>query len=120
MPDSGRYAPPEVAKGGWDSVKRGPVSAPDAYDYGILISEVFNGGFSGSDQAGQTKGIPASMHGSYRRLFHASPKARLSIGHFLEQGRRSGGYFDTPLIQLSDGIENLGLKSETEREEFLK
>lgn len=92
----------------------------DSYNFGILISEVFNGGFSGSDQVGQTKGIPSSMQPSYKRLLHASPKARLSVGHFLEQGQRSGSFFDTPLIQLTEGIENLGLKTETEREAFLK
>ncbi|KAG8632017.1 hypothetical protein KVT40_001157 [Elsinoe batatas] len=119
VPDSGRYAPPEVAKGGWDSIKRGPVPAVDSYTFGILISEVFTGSFSGADQVGQTKGIPAQMQGSYKRLLNPSPKVRLTVGHFLEQGIRSGSYFDTPLIQLSDGIDNLGLKSETEREEFL-
>jgi len=120
VPDSGRYAPPEVARGGWDSIKRGPVSAVDAYDYGILITEAFNGSFSGSEQIGTTKSIPLDMHSSYKRLVSANPKTRLSTGHFLEQGKRSGAFFDTPLIQLSDGIENLGLKSESEREEFFK
>ncbi|KAG9679813.1 ARM repeat-containing protein, partial [Aureobasidium melanogenum] len=119
-PDSGRYAPPEVAKGGWDSIKRSPVSAVDSYDFAILVIEVFNGGFSSNDQVGQTKGIPVNMHASYKRLAHANPKTRLSIAHFLEQGRKSGSFFDTPLIQLTDGIDNLGLKSETEREEFLR
>jgi SCY1-like protein 1 len=38
----------------------------------------------------------------------------------LEQGRRSGGFFSTPLIKLTDGVDNLGMKSEEEREEFLK
>ncbi|KAG9560357.1 ARM repeat-containing protein, partial [Aureobasidium melanogenum] len=119
-PDSGRYAPPEVAKGGWGSIKRSPVSAVDSYDFAILVIEVFNGGFSSSDQVGQTKGIPVNMHASYKRLAHANPKTRLSIAHFLEQGRKTGSFFDTPLIQLTDGIDNLGLKSETEREEFLR
>lgn len=119
VPDSGRYAPPEVAKGGWDSIKRGPTHAVDSYNYGILVSEVFNGGFSGTDQIGSTKSIPPAMQASCKRLLHAAPKVRLSVGHFLEQGSRSGGFFDTPLIQLTEGIENLGLKSETERETFL-
>jgi len=60
------------------------------------------------------------MQANYKRLCHASPKTRLSIAHFLEQGKRAGAFFDSPLIQLSEGIENLGLKSESEREEFLK
>jgi SCY1-like protein 1 len=119
-PDSGRYAPPEVAKGGWDSIKKGPVSAVDSYAFAVLIIEVFNGSSSASDQVGQTKGIPVNMHASYKRLAHANPKTRISVAHFLEQGRKSGSFFDTPLIQLTDGIENLGLKTETEREEFIR
>lgn len=94
--------------------------AVDAYDYGILVSEVFNGAFSGSDQVGQTKGIPNNMQASYKRLAHANPKTRLAVGHFLEQGRKSGSFFDSPLIHLTEGIENLGLKSETERGDFLQ
>jgi len=60
------------------------------------------------------------MQQSYRRLVNANPKARLSVAHFLDQGRRPGSFFDSPLIQLTEGIENLGLKTETEREVFLQ
>ncbi len=120
VPDSGRYSPPEIAKSGWDAVKRNPASAVDAYDYGILVFEVFNGDFMGSDQAGQTKNVPPSMQASYKRLVNANPKARITVATFLEQGRRNSGFFDTPLIKLTEGVDNLGMKSETEREEFLK
>ncbi|KAI9691314.1 MAG: hypothetical protein M1820_009777 [Bogoriella megaspora] len=119
VPDSARYAPPEVAKSGWEAVKRSPVYTVDSYNFGVLMFEVFNGGFSGGDQIGQTKNIPPSMHQSYKRLLNPNPKARLSVGNFLEQGRRHGGFFQTPLIHLTEGIESLGLKDEMEREEFL-
>ena len=92
----------------------------DAYNFGTLIFEVFNGDFLGADQAGQTQNIPPSMHSSYRRLVNSNPKARLSVGHFLEQGRRNGGFFGTPLIKLTETVDNLGMKTEEEREEFLK
>lgn len=85
-----------------------------------MIFEIFNGDFTGSEQAGQTKNIPPSMQSSYRRLINNSPKARLSVGHFLEQGRRNGGFFETPLIKLTEGVDNLGMKTESEREEFLR
>lgn len=120
VPEIGRYAPPEVVKSGWDSVRNNPTHAVDAYDYGILISEVFTGSFSGTDQVGSTKNVPLPMHNSYKRLTHAAPKMRLSVAHFLEQGSRSGGFFDTPLIELTEGIENLGLKDDVERETFLR
>lgn len=119
VPDIGRYSPPEVAKNGWSGIKNNPTHAIDSYDYGILVSEVFNGGFSGSDQIGSLKNIPQEMQTSYKRLTHAVPKMRLSVGHFYEQGRKKGGFFDTPLIDLTEGIENMGLKSADEREAFL-
>ncbi|KAE8452979.1 hypothetical protein EG329_012166 [Mollisiaceae sp. DMI_Dod_QoI] len=119
VPDAGRYTPPELAKSGWDAIKRNPLTAVDAYNFGTLIFEVFNGDFIGGDQAGQTKNIPPTMHSTYRRLVNANPKARVSVGNFLEQGRRSGGFFNTPLIKLTDNVDNLGMKTEEEREAFL-
>ena len=92
----------------------------DAYNFGTLIFEVFNGSFSGGDQTGQTKNVPPTMHQSYKKLTNPNPKVRLSVAHFLEQGRKSGGFFESPLIRLTDGVENLGLKTERERENFLK
>lgn len=120
MPDAGRYTPPEIVKAGWDTIKRNPLAAVDAYGLGILIFEVFNGGFSGGDQAGKTTNIPPSMHQSYKRLCTANPKLRLSPGHFVEQGKKQGGFFQTPLIRMTEDIDSLGLKSDAEREEFIK
>ncbi len=120
VPDSARYTPPELARSGWDAIKRSPHSAPDSFNFGALIFEVYNGDYTGPDQAGQTKGIPPGVQSSYKRLVNANPKARISVSHFLEQGQRRGAFFDSPLIKLTDGVDNLGVKSEEEREEFLK
>jgi SCY1-like protein 1 len=120
VPDSGRYGPPELAMPGWEIIKHNPISAVDAYNLGTLIFEVFNGDFIGANQAGQTKNIPPSMHSSYKRLVNANPKTRLSVSAFLEQGQRRGGFFETPLIKLSEGVDGLGMMSESEREEFLE
>lgn len=120
VPDINRYAPPEVSKNGWDAIKRHPVGAVDSYGFGLLIYEVFNAGNTGMDQPGQTRNIPPSMHQPYKRLLNTNPKARLSTSHFLEQGRRSGGFFETSLIRLSEGIESLGLKSDHERADILR
>lgn len=120
IPESGRYAPPEIVKSGWETIKRHQLSAVDSYDFGILIFEVFNGCLVTGDQIGQTINVPSSMHQSYKRLLNANPKARLSVTHFRDQGRRSGSFFETPLIKLSEGLESLGLKSEGERGEFLR
>ncbi|KAI0456876.1 armadillo-type protein [Xylaria acuta] len=119
VPDSTRFTPPELARSGWDAIKKSPHSAVDSYNFGSTIYEVFNGDFTGPSEAGQTKGIPPTMHAGYKRLVNANPKARITVGVFLEQGRRSGGFFDSPLIKLTEGIDNLDVKSEAERAEIL-
>lgn len=120
VPESGRYAPPEIARGGWDTIKKNPLSAVDAFGLGCLVFEAFNGDFTGTDQAGQTKNVPPTMHASYKRLVNANPKARLSAAHFVDQGQRTGAFFDSPLIKLTEGIDNLGVKSESERDAFFE
>lgn len=120
VPDINRYAPSEVAKCDWATVRNSPVSATDSYAYGLLVYESFNGGDLPMEMsATQTKNIPPSMQQPYKRLLNPNPKARLTVSHFLEQGRRSGGYFETPLIRLSEGLESMGLKDDTEREALL-
>jgi SCY1-like protein 1 len=59
------------------------------------------------------------MHQSYKRLLNPNPKSRMSVGQFLDQGKRIGGFFQTPLIQVTEDIDNLGLKAEDERNELL-
>ncbi|KAH6985926.1 armadillo-type protein [Ilyonectria sp. MPI-CAGE-AT-0026] len=119
VPDAGRYAPPELARGGWEVIKKNPHTAVDAFNLGVLVFEVFNGDYSGADRAGQTKNIPPTMHSSYKRLCNANPKARTSVGNFLDQGNRAGSFFDSALIKLTEGIDNLDIKSAEEKEEFL-
>ena len=120
VPDSARFAPPEVISDGWTAIKRSPLAAADSFGLGILIFEVFNGKFYGSDQLGQTKSIPQSMVPSYRSLVHSNPRLRLSAGRFVDQGKKAGGFFETPLIRLTNDIDSLGLKTESERDQFLR
>lgn len=80
---------------------------------------MFNGPLRGGDLESNGGSIPRNMFQAYKRLINPNPKARLSVGHFLDQGLRNGGFFETRLIKLTEGIESLGLQSESERLEFL-
>lgn len=120
LPDAHRYAPPEVAAHGWSAIKKSPLGAADAYGLGILVFEAFNGSFMGSDQLAQPRSIPTNMIPSYRRLINANPKLRLSPGHFVDQGKKVGGFFETALIHITEGADSLGLKNDEERNEFLR
>jgi len=119
VPDSNRYAPPEISNGGWSIIKKNPLSAPDSFGLGTLVYEAFNGTFTGTDRLAQPGKIPANMLAPYKRLVHNNPKLRLSAGHFLEQGKKAGGFFETPLIHITEGADSLGLKNEQERDQFL-
>ncbi|KAG0136547.1 armadillo-type protein [Tuber indicum] len=121
LPDSGRYAAPEVVKGGWDTLRNQPIHVVDSWNFGTLIYEVFNAGaFTNSEKLSQAKAIPPNMVPSYKRLIQQNPKTRLSVAHFLEQGSHSRAFFDTPLIHIAQFVENMGVKSQDEREEFLR
>ncbi|RMZ83014.1 hypothetical protein DV737_g1786, partial [Chaetothyriales sp. CBS 132003] len=119
VPDSNRYAPPEVVANGWSAIKKAPLPAADAYGLGELIFEVFNGSFTGTDQLTQPRSIPASLAPAYKRLISANPKVRISPANFLDQGKRLGGFFQTPLISITESTDNLGLMSPEERDRFL-
>jgi SCY1-like protein 1 len=120
VPDANRYCPPEVAANGWSVIKKHPLTATDAYGLGTLVYESFNGSFMGTDQLSQTKSIPPSIAPSYKRLINANPKMRLSPAHFVEQGKKAGSFFQTPLIHITESADNLGLMNPEERDGFLE
>ncbi|ETN38970.1 uncharacterized protein HMPREF1541_07012 [Cyphellophora europaea CBS 101466] len=120
VPDANRYCPPEIAANGWSVIKKHPLFAADAYGLGTLVYEAFNGFFPGTDQLAQTKSIPATIAPSYKRLINANPKMRLSPAHFLEQGKKTGSFFQTPLIHITESADNLGLMNHEERDDFLE
>ncbi|KZZ97265.1 protein kinase [Ascosphaera apis ARSEF 7405] len=120
IPNYSTYAPPEVLKTGPDAIKGGPLTAVDSFGFGVLVFQVFNGGaFRGPSDVGKSSHIPSNIQPSYKRLMNASPKLRLSVSHFLDQGKRLGGFFDSTIIKLTEDIDKLGLKSEEERDEFI-
>jgi SCY1-like protein 1 len=120
VPDSSRYAPPEVAKGGWGTITAQSIPALDSWYFAILMFELFSGPFSNSEQLSSPKGFPSGILPPYKRLISPGPKTRLPVAQFLDQGKRNGGYFDTPLIRITEFIENMSVKSEFERKEFLR
>ncbi|TGZ83975.1 ARM repeat-containing protein [Ascodesmis nigricans] len=119
LPDVGRFAAPEVAKSGWGVLASQPIHVTDSWCFGMLIYESFNGSITATDQLTQPKKIPQAMSAAYKRLIAANPKTRVSISDFLAQGVRSRSFFDTPLIHVSEFVENMSIKDATEREAFI-
>jgi len=120
VPGHAQYMPPEVAKSGWDMYRSSSWAVVDAYGMGVLISEAFNGTPLRLGQSPESAKVPANMQQVFKRLTNVNPRLRPSVSAFVEQGKRPGGYFSTPLINFSENIDSLGLKSEGERDEFLR
>lgn len=120
VPGYAQSMPPEVAKSGWDIYRSGSWSPVDAFGMGMLISEAFSGTPTRLGQSPESEKVPLNMQQMFKRLVNVNPRLRPSVGIFLEQGKRQGGYFSTPLINFSENIDSLGLKSEGERDEFLR
>lgn len=95
------------------------IHVTDSWGFGMLIYEAFNGPIGSTDQLTQPKKIPPAMAAAYKRLIAANPKSRLSVKDFLAQGVRSRSFFDTPLIHVSEFVENISIKDQSEREGFL-
>ncbi|KAI8853543.1 hypothetical protein BC829DRAFT_413744 [Chytridium lagenaria] len=98
-----RYTPPELSNSNWFSAQGNPVSAIDAYAYGCLIYEVFNGTFSRREDLSRMGSIPKP-----------SPLAEL-----LEQGLQNKGYFANEFIKGSIFLEQFSVKDAHEKEQFL-
>ncbi|KAG0351329.1 hypothetical protein BGZ54_003318 [Gamsiella multidivaricata] len=120
IPDSNRYAPPEVRKKSWNVVKECELWSTDTWHYACLIYEVFNGTFSSPDQLTSPGKIPPEMASFYKNLLRPDPKARPSVGDFLDKGLQAKGFFQTDLIQVVLFLENFSVKEPLQRDTFLR
>ncbi|KAK3807812.1 MAG: armadillo-type protein [Benniella sp.] len=120
IPDANRYAPPEVRKKSWNVVKEYELWSTDTWHYACLIYEVYNGTFTTPEQLAQPGNIPAEMAPFYKNLLRPDPKARPSVGDFLDKGLQAKGFFQNDLIQVVSFLENFSVKEPLQRETFLR
>ncbi|KAG0295803.1 hypothetical protein BGZ97_004729, partial [Linnemannia gamsii] len=138
IPESNRYAPPEVRKKSWDAVKDPLIEADpimftlvctdpsfelwstDTWHYACLIYEVYNGAFTNPEQLASPGKIPAEMAPFYKNLLRPDPKTRPSVGDFLDKGMQAKGFFQNDLIQIVNFLENFSVKEPLQRDTFLR
>ncbi|KAI8358023.1 armadillo-type protein [Mortierella sp. GBAus27b] len=120
IPDSNRYAPPEVKKKSWNVVKEYELWSADTWHYACLIYEVYNGTFTTIEQLAQPGKIPAEMAPFYKNLLRPDPKTRPSVGDFLDKGLQAKGFFQIDLIQVVQFLENFSVKEPLQRDTFLR
>ncbi|KAF8320793.1 hypothetical protein DL93DRAFT_2073508 [Clavulina sp. PMI_390] len=135
MPDLTQYTPPEVKAAGWSSAKENDVSAPDAYEFGLLIHSVFNPNHPlpptslpphPAPTASSRGAIPTTIFPSFKRLLMPKPKPRLTSKGFLEigNGEKTGegaGFFSqNRLVKICASLEGFNLSSESDKATFLR
>ena len=112
IPGSMSYAPPEVKKSGWSTLKEyacflpnllpptddvysGPISAADSYALGLLLHSVFNPTHLPLEaaepphpppQPSSSGAIPPSVFPSFKKLLNPNPKGRMTPKTFLDAG----------------------------------
>ncbi|KAF8939154.1 protein kinase [Dissophora ornata] len=120
IPESNRYAPPEVRKKSWSVVKEYELWSTDTWHYACLIYEVYNGTFTSPEQLATPGNIPPEMAPFYKNLLRPDPKTRPSVGDFLDKGLQAKGFFQNDLIQVVLFLENFSVKEPLQRDTFLR
>ncbi|KAJ4468330.1 hypothetical protein J3R30DRAFT_3662182 [Lentinula aciculospora] len=125
LPDNMSWAPPEVKKDGWSSLKQAGSPAADAYALGLLLSATFNPGHHPPATASPPHppptatargNIPAAIFPSYKKLLNPNVKGRLTAKGFLEIGMADSGFFaSNRLVKVCLGLDNFALASESEK-----
>ncbi|KAG9291592.1 hypothetical protein G9A89_022011 [Geosiphon pyriformis] len=120
LPDSSRYASPEIAKNSWSVLRNHDIWVTDSWNYGTLIYEVYNGAFTSIDQLERNESIPQAIFLEYRDLINPNPQYRASVSTFMENGLRPGGIFHNDLVQVNLFLENMNIKEASEKIAFIK
>ncbi|KAH0832319.1 hypothetical protein J3R83DRAFT_13329 [Lanmaoa asiatica] len=135
LPGSMKCAPPEVKKGGWSTLKDGPIPAADSYALGLLLHSVFNPTHPPPEtvepphpppQPSSRGSIPPSVFPSFKKLLNPSPKGRTTPKTFLDTGmaetagEASGFFSSNRLVKVCAGLDNFSLAGEAEKATLLR
>ncbi|KIM45100.1 hypothetical protein M413DRAFT_441766 [Hebeloma cylindrosporum] len=130
FPGSSSWAPPEVKKSGWSSLKDLDPASADSYALGLLLHSVFNPSHPSlltaepphSPPPASSRGaIPAAIFPVFKKLLNPNPKGRLSAKAFLEIGMAESGFFsNNRLVIVCAGLDNFALASEAEKNQLLR
>lgn len=115
LPGYSVYLPPEI-----NHRNRNVISNPssiDSWGFGCLINEVYNNG-NPNPSLSQTK-VPSILHSSISAFHDPSIESRSSIKDFLDKMSWPGNYFDCDFVHVNKSLEELSIKDNVEKQEFL-
>jgi SCY1-like protein 1 len=107
------YAPPEVQKSGYQR-QVGPV---DAYQFGLLVYDVFNNNMDGSQPRTSRGKIPSNvLFNLQKQLCHPNPRQRMS----LEKAAESSAMMSNPMMDLSNQVDSLSIATDSQMLQFIE
>ncbi|KAJ1673576.1 Nuclear aminoacylation-dependent tRNA export pathway component, partial [Spiromyces aspiralis] len=118
------YAPrmsPEFRGQQWSRLKGLDRGVTDGWQLGVLIHSIYNEG-DVTRQSGQFNSqgaVPGELWLLCKRLLSPSPEDRLAPATFMQVASRQGGYFDNPFVHSNSFLENMAVKSDEEKQQFL-
>lgn len=108
------YAPPEVQKSGYQ--QQLPPGTVDAYQFGLLLYDVFNNNMDGTQSRTSRGKIPSTvLFNLQKQLCNANPRQRLS----LEKASKSSPIQQNEMLDLSSQVDSLSIATDTQMLDFI-
>lgn len=111
------YQSPQISKGEWPIMSKDSLFANDSWSLGCFVFEAFHpSSFNKREDLLSPRFLPNVLAKEYKRLVASTPKSRLPPSVFVECQ-----YFaENDLVQTVKFLDSLALKSEQEKETFLR
>eukprot|EP00096_Caligus_rogercresseyi_P013655 TRINITY_DN6280_c0_g1_i1.p1 TRINITY_DN6280_c0_g1~~TRINITY_DN6280_c0_g1_i1.p1 ORF type:complete len:729 (-),score=189.49 TRINITY_DN6280_c0_g1_i1:54-2240(-) len=111
FPSLGKYDPPEI-----DKMNMSTNYSFDAWGFGCLIWEMFNGALSSKKNLSRLGHIPKDLCSSYMELVASDPQKRPSPKDLHE--KLKGSYFNNDIISTTTFLEELQIRDEKDKISF--
>eukprot|EP01083_Nonionella_stella_P043120 116393_1 len=119
---SKRYRPKELSSSPSNDIinvfisNSNPIHSIDSWCLGCIIFELFNKKFTKPQQLSKLSAIPSTLHSYYKRLLATKPSSRMTLSSVLQ----CEFIAQNSLVQTSEFLEEIAIKSDTEKREFLQ
>jgi SCY1-like protein 1 len=110
-----QYRSPERLQRSWTSIADNPIWATDAWSYGCLIYEAFNGKLSRTEQTQNMQNIPGQLRKVLQRLLASNPKQRPNPKRVLKMP-----FFDRDLVQTLSFLDEIAVKEPDDKRTFFQ
>ncbi|KAN0064491.1 Nuclear aminoacylation-dependent tRNA export pathway component [Thecaphora frezii] len=123
IPDSARYAPPEVKQNGWNVLASMDSTLLDSYSLALVAIEAFNGTLppQTSTSVPPRGHVPQPVYAMLQRMLVPNAKNRMTVEKVVDAGEAEGGFFkENTLVKVARGLDGFLLASENEKAAIIR